>query len=136
MSNSSETTVVREALSQQEAVTEQQTVAVVLKNTDPDEGRGPFLFHGVFVDLPAAQDFIRKQAGTFGSAQQCISSNKDSFGHIRQDWNGYRIIVSPVIKGVQILTAHEKEHLRKKADLLRAELLRLDRSIEEGYIVK
>jgi hypothetical protein len=67
------------------------TCAVVLKNADFTEGRGPMRFHKVFATLEAAETYVKKQEGIFGSPQvarpeRYVFSGVEHFG-----WNGYDI---------------------------------------------
>lgn len=64
-------------------------VAIVLKNADFTEGRGPMVLHKVFDTVEHAEAYIITQPGIYGSPQR-----KDNYG-----WNGYDIKVCPVHGG-------------------------------------
>lgn len=46
------------------------TVAIVTKNSDFTEGRGPMVFHKVFRSLQDAHDYVMQQSGIYGSKQK------------------------------------------------------------------
>lgn len=64
-------------------------VAIVMKNADFTEGRGPMVFHKVFDTVENAEAYISLQPGIYGSQQR-----KDKYG-----WNGYSVQVCQVYGG-------------------------------------
>ena len=74
-------------------------VAIVTKNTDFIEGRGPNVFHKVFTSPAKAHDYIIKQSGICSSRPQGvpkiefgITINGELYGSYR--YNGYEIILA------------------------------------------
>lgn len=68
-------------------------VAVVLKNADFTEGRGPMLFHSVWDTYENAAEYVSRQDGIYGSKQCERGSNyvtEDRNGKY-EHWNGYYI---------------------------------------------
>jgi hypothetical protein len=71
-------------------------VAVVLKNSDFTEGRGPTLFHKIFLSPSSAHEYIIRQVGIYSSVPQGSPSyyfgrniHDNLYGDIRYD--GYEI---------------------------------------------
>lgn len=71
-------------------------VAVVLENVDHTEGRGPMLFHKIFLSPSSAHEYVIKQGGICSSAPQGDPSyyfgkniNDELYGGIH--YNGYEI---------------------------------------------
>lgn len=71
-----------------------KTVAIVTKNADFTEGRGPMVFHKVFETEEKAVEYIMRQNGIYGSKQ--FESNEYSFYPNERVFNGYKLIVTPV----------------------------------------
>lgn len=69
-------------------------VAVVTRNDDFTEGRGPMRVHKVFKNPNDAHHYVMKQGGIYGSPQRCqlsfgVNVNGELYGSI--DYNGYDI---------------------------------------------
>lgn len=67
---------------------------VVTKNSDFTEGRGPMLLDCVFSTIEAAERYVEKQKGIYGSKQYCnitfgINIRKELYGSVF--FNGYKI---------------------------------------------
>lgn len=97
-----------------------QMVYVVKKNADFTEGRGPMMFHKVFVDEETAVDYIMDQDGVFGSPQ-CEQTSRYARGGCRA-FNGYALEPAPVVT---------RDDLEKFA-YLQEELNQLDVTIESA----
>lgn len=69
-------------------------VAIVNRNCDFTEGRGPMTFHKLFRSLRAAEEYIAKQDGIYGSKQYrqiYFGLNIAGEGYAILNWNGYEI---------------------------------------------
>ena len=69
-------------------------VAIVNRNCDFTEGRGPMAFHKLFRSLRAAEEYIAKQDGICGSKQYrqiYFGLNIAGEGYAMLTWNGYEI---------------------------------------------
>lgn len=81
------------------------TVAVVMKNADFTEGRGPMLLHKIFDTVEHAEEYVSKQSGIYGTPQR-----KDKYG-----WNGYDVNVVEVLTDTASVLREEEEIARKQA---------------------
>lgn len=80
-------------------------VAIVLKNADFTEGRGPMLLHKVFDTVENAEAYILLQPGIYGSKQ-----GRSPYG----GWNGYDVKVCEVYGGENWKEIMDKQ-LREEA---------------------
>lgn len=80
------------------------TVAIVLKNADFTEGRGPMVFDKVFDTVEHAEAYIATQPGIYGSKQ-----GKGAYG-----WNGYDVMRCEVYGGENWKEIMDKQ-LREEA---------------------
>lgn len=81
------------------------TVAVVMKNADFTEGRGPMVLHKIFDKVEHAEEYISKQEGIYGSKQE-----KGKYG-----WNGYSVSIMEVLTDSDSVLREEEEIARKRA---------------------
>ena len=79
-------------------------VAIVLKNADFTEGRGPMVFDKVFDTVEHAEAYIALQPGIYGSKQ-----GKGTYG-----WNGYDVKLCEVHGGENWKEIMDKQ-LREQA---------------------
>ena len=63
-------------------------VAIVLKNADFTEGRGPMFIDRVFSSVEKAEGYIMGQGGIFGSPQYKEPASYSDTGYL---YNGYDI---------------------------------------------
>lgn len=82
-------------------------IAIVRKNADFTEGKGPMLFHKAFTNEQLAHDYIMMQPGIYGSKQ----GFSGVYGSI-SNYNGYSIEMVPLEDC--ILSQQEKEKLAKE----------------------
>lgn len=76
-------------------------IAVVLKNNDSIEGRGPMIFSKLFVSPNDAHEYVIRQGGICSNEPQGepgisfgVNINSDLYGSIRYD--GYEILLEPL----------------------------------------
>lgn len=71
--------------------------AIVMKNADFTEGRGPMVFEKVFMNLEKAHQYVLSQKGIQGTPQSIelyygVNIYRELYGNCR--YNGYEIVIS------------------------------------------